>query len=496
MSLNTANSHILVIDPNPRTQAVTLGILRSAGFQVTGISTAQDALAYMRSEREQPQLILLEGKLGDNNDLDICCQLKKASKTKTMMILRTFATADGDPEDIASLGANADSYIMLPIAPNVLVANINLLLRLEKAERELRETDVRTSEFLGACAHELRNPLASILNSVELLQKIDPVVTLPQEKVRMTIKRQAQQLGRMVDELIDASLVSQNNLTLQSRPMDLAAVVRSAVETSAYVMEEKQHLLTLGNIPQKIEIQGDERRLSYVMTSLLFNVAKHIKAGGQIHLSAETAHQQVVVRLAYYNDFSEGEAPGLLLNSQPMNGQKTIDLGLPLIRTLVELHGGSLKELDNHHRRLIEVSLPIYKSDASVPATGNTTPEGRNLKNILVVDDRVDVANTLAQWIGFAGHTVQTAYTGAEAIESTIKYRPEIILLDIGLPDLSGFEVAKKLCELKDKQDFLLVAVTGFGDESSKQYYLNVGFDEHFVKPMNFKKLKSIGVDI
>ena len=500
---NNSDALILNVDDSDGARYAKSRILQRAGFKVIEASNGGDAL--LRARQDRPNLILLDVKLPDINGLEVCRQLKGGAETNTILVLQTSASCIGTADKIRALDGGADNYLVEPIEADELIANVRALLRLGQVERALREVDRRKDEFLATLAHELRNPLGPIRTALALLCKLDPVVPAAQDNARRTIARHTDHLVRLVDDLLDVSRISLGKISLQWDSVSLASVIRSAVETSSHSIEARGHALDVTLPKQELWVCGDAVRLSQIVANLLLNAAKFTAPGGRIAIAAERAGDNVHIRLS---DNGIGIAAasidsifGLFAQSghSPDRVQDGLGIGLSLVRTLVELHGGqvSVSSPGVGLGSTFEVSLPL---DANVPLSAAApappaSPAGSS-QRILVVDDNCDAADTLAELLEMYGHTVRTAYTGAQAAERTLEFKPDIVFLDIGLPDMNGYEVAVKLRQLPIPQQFLLVALTGYGQEHDRQAALAAGFNEHFAKPVDFGKLAMLGLHI
>ena len=499
---NNSDALILNVDDSDGARYAKSRILTRAGFKVIEASNGGDAL--LRARQDRPNLILLDVKLPDINGLEVCRQLKGGAETNTILVLQTSASCIGTADKIRALDGGADNYLVEPIEADELIANVRALLRLGQVERALREVDRRKDEFLATLAHELRNPLGPIRTALALLCKLDPVVPAIQDNARRTIARHTDHLVRLVDDLLDVSRISQGKISLQWDSVSLASVIRSAVETSSHSIEARGHALDVTLPKQELWVCGDAVRLSQIVANLLLNAAKFTAPGGRIAIAAERAGDTVHIRLS---DNGIGIAAasidsifGLFAQSghSPDRVQDGLGIGLSLVRTLVELHGGqvSVSSPGVGLGSTFEVSLPL---DANVPLPAAAPPPASaagSSQRILVVDDNCDAADTLAELLEMYGHTVRTAYTGAQAAERTLEFKPDIVFLDIGLPDMSGYDVAVKMRQLPIPQHFLLVALTGYGQEHDRQAALQAGFNEHFAKPVDFGKLAMLGLHI
>ena len=498
---NNSDALILNVDDSDGARYAKSRILKRAGFKVIEASNGGDAL--LRARQDRPNLILLDVKLPDINGLEVCRQLKGGAETNTILVLQTSASCIGTADKIRALDGGADNYLVEPIEADELIANVRALLRLGQVERELREVDRRKDEFLATLAHELRNPLGPIRTALALLCKLDPVVPAMQDNARRTIARHTDHLVRLVDDLLDVSRISQGKISLQWESVSLASVIRSAVETSSHSIVARGHALDVNLPGEELWVCGDAVRLSQIVANLLLNAAKFTAPGGRIVIRAERDGDTVRIRLS---DNGIGIAAasidsifGLFAQSghSPDRVQDGLGIGLSLVRNLVQLHGGqvSVRSPGVGLGSTFEVSLPL-DANVPLPVAAPAPPDAGGSQRILVVDDNCDAADTLAELLEIYGHTVCTAYTGGQATQRTLEFRPDIVFLDIGLPDMSGYEVAVKLRQLPIPQQFRLVALTGYGQEHDRQAAMQAGFDEHFAKPVDFGKLASLGLHI
>ena len=498
---NNSDALILNVDDSDGARYAKSRILKRAGFKVIEASNGGDAL--LRARQDRPNLILLDVKLPDINGLEVCRQLKGGAETNTILVLQTSASCIGTADKIRALDGGADNYLVEPIEADELIANVKALLRLGRVERELREVDRRKDEFLATLAHELRNPLGPIRTALALLCKLDPVVPAMQDNARRTIARHTDHLVRLVDDLLDVSRISQGKISLQWESVSLASVIRSAVETSSHSIVARGHALDVNLPGEELWVCGDAVRLSQIVANLLLNAAKFTAPGGRIVIRAERDGDTVRIRLSDngigIDAASIDSIFGLFAQSghSPDRVQDGLGIGLSLVRNLVQLHGGqvSVRSPGVGLGSTFEVSLPL-DANVPLPVAAPAPPDAGGSQRILVVDDNCDAADTLAELLEIYGHTVCTAYTGGQATQRTLEFRPDIVFLDIGLPDMSGYEVAVKLRQLPIPQQFRLVALTGYGQEHDRQAAMQAGFDEHFAKPVDFGKLASLGLHI
>jgi PAS domain S-box-containing protein len=361
---------------------------------------------------------------------------------------------------------------------------------------DLSEAGRHKDEFLATLAHELRNPLAPIRNGLELMRLAahDGRVV---EQARAMMERQLAHMVRLVDDLLDVSRITQNKLDLRKERVELSAVVSSAVETSRPLIESRGHALTVSLPPAPIYLDADLTRLAQVFSNLLNNAARYTETGGRIRLAAEPQGDEVVVAV---KDTGMGIPSVLLPHVFEMfrqgdrileRSQGGLGIGLTLVKRLVELHGGSV-EARSEGRGLgseLVVRLPIFRDDrkAAEPAAGE--PARAAARRILVVDDYRDSATSLATLLELAGNETHTAYDGLEAVEAAAAFQPDVVLLDIGLPEMNGYEAARKIREQPWGKTMALVALTGWGQEEDRQKSREAGFLAHLVKPVDYAAL-------
>ena len=494
---------ILNVDDNDGARYAKTRILTLAGFKVIEGSCGADALT--KAKNNSPNLILLDVKLPDINGLEVCRQLKENPDTHHILVLQTSASFIGSADKIRALDGGADNYLVEPIEPDELIANVKALLRLGKVERELRDVDRRKDEFLATLAHELRNPLGPIRNSVELWRKLEPVLEPTLENARATISRHTNHLAHLVDDLLDVSRISKGKISLRWEKVELKNFISSAVEQSTQAIEDRRHQLHIHIPKESVWVTGDQVRLSQIVANLLINAAKFTDPGGKIDLSAEVVDGCIFIRL---KDNGIGIANNKITSIFELfeqsghvsdRVQDGLGIGLSLVRALVRLHGGEVQAQSEGVGKgsLFEIKLPIDTEktvDAFVPVEPTRVDDV--IKRILIVDDNEDGALTLAQLLELKGHQVQTAFTGASAVENAAIFHPDIVFLDIGLPDFNGYEVAKRLRALPGGAAFSLIALTGYGQAHDRQTALDSGFNDHFVKPIDFKKLEAMGLTI
>jgi CheY-like chemotaxis protein len=371
---------------------------------------------------------------------------------------------------------------------------------LRRLAADLSEADRRKDEFLATLAHELRNPLAPIRNALQVL-RLAPSAD-DAERARTVMQRQLEQMVRLVDDLLDVSRITRGKLELRRQSVPLSAVIADAVETSKPMIDHFGHTLTVSLPPQPVIIDADRTRLAQVFSNLLNNSAKYMDRGGHIRLTGELQGDQVVVSVS---DSGIGIEPGKLTSIFEMfaqvddslkRAQGGLGIGLTLVKRLVEMHGGEITARSEGLGRGAEfiVRLPIA-AEASAPQPADHEPmsvvAGSPLR-ILIVDDNRDNADSLAMLLQMLGNDTRTAYDGEAGVLAAREFRPEVMLLDIGLPKLNGYEACRQIRELSGGAEIVLVAVTGWGQEDDRRCSREAGFDHHLVKPVKPQDLTEL----
>jgi PAS domain S-box-containing protein len=373
----------------------------------------------------------------------------------------------------------------------------------KKNEHEMREASRRKDEFLAMLAHELRNPLAPIRNAIQVLRSL-AAHDAQLEWARDVIHRQLQHLTRLVDDLLDVSRITQGKITLRKEKVELAGVVARAVETSRPLIEARRHQLSVALPSEPIWIEGDSTRLAQVIGNVLNNAAKYTEEAGRIWLSASSAGGEVVLRV---RDSGVGIPADVLPRVFDLftqadrsldRSQGGLGIGLTLVRNLVEMHGGRVEALSagSGHGSEFVIHLPVLvqeKRAAEIERPANLDQTARSVSlRILVVDDNLDSAESLALLLQFGGHDVRMAHEGETALDTAFAFLPQVVVLDIGLPKMDGYEVARRLRQQPAMRHSFLVALTGYGQDEDRQRSKDAGFDHHLVKPVDPSELQSL----
>ncbi|HZJ70390.1 MAG TPA: PAS domain S-box protein [Planctomycetota bacterium] len=367
------------------------------------------------------------------------------------------------------------------------------------AERGLAEADRRKDEFLAMLGHELRNPLAPIRNVAEILRR-RAVGDPDQEHLCQVLDRQVQQMTRLLDDLLDMSRIRQGKLHLKKEAVDVLTVVARAVETSRPLIDARRHALDVTLPKESVRVQGDVARLVQMLGNLINNAAKYTPEGGRISITARASEDEAEIAV---KDTGVGIAPAMqprvfdmFVQGDQSQSYGGLGLGLPLVRTIAELHSGTVSVLSDGVGRGSEfvIRLPRLRVSAAQRDAADERLAARTAvrgaKRVLIVDDNCDAADSLAMLLRLGRHEVLAVSSGREALEAVRGFRPDLVLLDIGLPDLDGYEVARRLRAAGYQAT--LAAVTGFGQVEDRDRARLAGFDHHLVKPVDPKALQSL----
>jgi len=372
----------------------------------------------------------------------------------------------------------------------------------KRTDEALREADRRKDEFLALLAHELRNPLAPLRNGLEIIRLAGTDANAV-SRARAMMERQLAHMVRLVDDLLDVSRISRNKIELRRARILLSDVLSSAVETARPAIEAAEHELSLALPPTPIHLDADLTRLAQVFSNLLNNSAKYTPRGGRIRLTAERRGDQVAVSVT---DTGIGIPADALPHIFEMFSQvdRSIEratgglgIGLALVKGLVEMHGGTVtaESAGPGKGSTFTVRLPVLEEslDPGFPETPEREADaGRPKRRILVAEDNRDTASSMAMILKLAGNEVHAVHDGAEAVAAAERFRPEVILMDVGMPRLNGYEATRRIREQPWGRDIVIVALTGWGQPSDKSRSQEAGCDAHLVKPVKMSELEDL----
>jgi len=376
-----------------------------------------------------------------------------------------------------------------------------------RAQSALEDADRRKDDFLAMLSHELRNPLAAIQGAIELMQRKsidDPQLAWS----RAVLARQNQHLSRLIEDLLDVSRITRGILTLRKTTLDLREMLEHALEAVRPMVAARKHALSVKMPQAPVPVLGDAVRLTQVVSNLLSNAAKYTEPGGQISVTLATAgtgdDARAVIEV-------QDNGCGIGAGTMPQLFEPTthaerlsrgahggLGIGLVVVRGLVQMHGGRVEAFSEGIGRgsRFTVRLPLLtaaRDESAVPEPlAVRTARSNGALRILVVDDNEDSAESMSMLLQCDGHAIDTAYCGETALSLARTVRPDVVLLDIGMPGMLGYEVARRLRGIAEAANAMLIAVTGYGRESDVAKALAAGFDHHLVKPVDFDKLRSL----
>jgi len=370
---------------------------------------------------------------------------------------------------------------------------------LRRRAEELVGADRRKDQFLAMLAHELRNPLAPIRNAVELMRQVETLDPSFQPSREM-VERQVKHLARLVDDLLDVSRITQGSIRLRKEVLDLGTIVQRAVEGTRSIIESRAHTLSVRLPAEPVRLEADPTRLEQVISNLLNNAAKYTMPGGHVWVTASREGEEAVVRV---RDSGIGVPPDVLervfepfvqSDGSLARTDGGLGVGLTLVRSLVEMHGGRVEAaspgLGQGSEFVLRFPAPL-SSEAALPAEPAPAVSARGLR-VLVVEDNIDAAESLATLLRLWNHDVNVVHDGCKALEAAREQQPEVVLLDIGLPGLDGYQVARRLRDEIGLDHALLVAMTGYGQPEDRRRSQEAGIQYHFVKPVEPLVLRNL----
>lgn len=375
------------------------------------------------------------------------------------------------------------------------------LLRAQAQAEALADLHRRKDEFLAMLSHELRNPLAAITNAVQILDLSEDENPL-QEKARNIIRRQVGNLVVLVNDLLEVSRILSGRIQLHQEDLDARGILQAAVETVRPLLDQRKHELTISLPEEPIWLRADALRLEEAIVNVLSNAAKYTPEAGHIWISIKQQDAEMVLRI---RDNGVGIAPELLVQIFELftQAERTLDrsqgglgIGLAVAQKLVELHGGKIEAHSEGLGKGSEfiVHLPVLSNsmDESRVSSVASAKQSGEAWRVLVVDDNIDSADSIAMLLQLSRHQVRVAYSARKALETAAEYQPDIALLDIGLPEMNGYELARRMRQQSELKDMKLIAVTGYGQDSDRQRSQEAGFDYHLVKPVDSEKLEEL----
>jgi len=494
---------LLMLPATPKDGATTRDVLWRAGIETELCDSVR--VVASEAQRGAAAVMLPEESIGAASQLLALVIAQQAPWSDLPVLVLARQGADSADASLAVSALGNVTLLERPVRVATLVSTVRTALRARERQyqirrhlADLRQADKRKDEFLATLGHELRNPLSPLLTSLELLRisaPADPTVG----RVVGVMQRQASHLVRLVDDLLEVSRITRGLIEVQREPVELAEVLAAAVETSRPIIEASEHRLTVDVPEEPLTVLGDSVRLTQVFANLLNNAAKYTDPGGSIELSLRHTRHTAFVSVRDNGIGIESEhLPSVFdmftqVSRSDRRTQGGLGIGLTLVRSLVALHGGSVTVSSDGHGRgtTFEVRLPLVVVEAPVHHAPNPHKGFAGLR-VLVVDDNHDATETLQTLLESLGATVAAAGNGREALNRFEDFSPDAVLLDIGMPGMDGYEVARRIRALPAGNSTPLIAVTGWGQQEDIRRCFEAGFDHHLVKPLDVDKLWEI----
>jgi signal transduction histidine kinase len=493
---STFGARVVLADDNADMRAYVNDLLASH-YRVETVADGEQAFA--AALRERPDLILSDVMMPQLDGFGLLKRLRASEGLRDVPVILLSARA-GEESRIEGLDAGADDYLVKPFSARELLARVGAMLERDRLHRQsllqLETENRQKNEFLAMLAHELRNPLAPIRNASELLSRTVPAAEPHAHAAIDIVKRQVAHLTRLVDDLLDVSRITQGRIELRRQPLALADVISQALETVEPLFREKRHRVSTTLSFEPLPVYGDPARLVQCIANILTNAAKYTDPSGEIHVESHADGTYAVLTV---RDDGAGIPQDLLPRVFDLfvQSQRTLDraqgglgIGLSVVRRLIEMHGGTVSASSAGLGRgsTFEIRLPLIERTTDNIDAGSMQPPAP--RRILVVDDNQDVAESLAMLLTLDNHDVQSVYTPEHALQTVVSFKPEVVLLDIGLPGIDGYEVARRIRALPGSGNLRLVALTGYGQAEDRLRAQAAGFDDHLVKPVELATLQ------
>ncbi len=510
-TLSTAlDQRLLVLTPTTRDAGITSSVLGSAGVP-TFLCRSFSELLEELDGGAAALLVAEEVATSKSGALaDVLAHQPRWSDLPVLVLTRPGADSPETAEALRTLG-NV-TLLERPLRVATLVSAVKTAVRArerqyqirgylaeqERVEQRLRSADRRKDEFLATLGHELRNPLASIMAAVELLRLTN--MTDPSAlKASSVVERQVNHLVRLVDDLLEVSRITRGIIDVRKDVVDLNEILKAAVDTSRAVIDASEHRLVVDVPDVPMRVSGDPIRLAQVFANLLNNAAKYTNTGGTVTLAARRERSTAVVSV---RDDGIGIEPALLssvfdmfmqVDRSARRTQGGLGIGLTLVRSLVTMHGGTVYARSEGSGRGSEfvVRLPLVSAE-TVENQEAAFLKPLPPRKILVVDDNEDAAESLGALLTALGAKVKTAHDGREALSAVDDFTPDVVLLDIGMPGMDGYEVSRRIRTKFSHEQVTLIALTGWGQEEDRRRSRAAGFDHHLVKPPDLEKLREL----
>jgi signal transduction histidine kinase len=521
--------NILLVDDEPRNLEALEAILSDQDYHLIRAEDADRALR-MLLDNDDVAAIILDIQMPRVNGIELAQIIKGTKRFRQIPILFLTAHMVDDQDVIVGYGAGAVDYLTKPFNPQILKAKVAVFAdlfrktralaelndkleervkertaELEKSETALRAAARQKDEFLAVLAHELRNPLAPLRTGLDLLMQMQPESTPVIGRTLAAMNRQLDHIVRLIDDLLDVSRISRGVLELKKQRADLATLIHQTAETFKSLLEQRKISLSL-DLPRAISIVVDPTRISQIIGNLLHNASKFTPENGHVSVELKFDGGNAVIRVTdsgvgIPQDQLQKVFEMFAMIERKSQASRGAGIGLALAKRLAQMHGGNLTATSEGEGKGTSFTLTIPGAELARAKTGNTPvtdlePAGLTALgdplDILVIEDNDDVADTLASWLGHMGHNVRVARTGTSGLELVLKTKPDVVLCDVGLPEMDGVEVCKRIRAQSGGFRPLMVALTGWGKEEDRKRTTDAGFDHHLVKPVALDMLSDV----
>ena len=514
--------NILLVDDQPSKLLAYETILGELGENLMKASSATEALECLL--KNEIAVVLVDVCMPDFDGYELAAMIRQHPRFQQTSIIFVSAILMTDLDRLRGYECGAVDYVPVPVVPEILRAKVSVFADLYRKTRALerlnteleqrvadrtaalettatalQEADRRKDEFLAMLAHELRNPLAPIRTAVQLL-RLKELGASQRERARDIIDRQVEQLVRLIDDLLDVSRITRGMITLNREPVLIGAVIARAIETARPAIDARRHQLTVELPDELLTIDGDKTRLVQIIGNILQNAAKFTEPGGRIVLEISRDGGQAIISV---KDTGIGIPSDVMprvfelftrAHAKSMSGEGGLGIGLALVRRLTEMHDGTVTAHSDGsgHGATFIVRLPLLGTVATPVSEQSTERQAIPLleaRRILIADDNHDAAESLATLLELRGHEVKMAHDGAEALAVANRFKPDVVLLDLGMPKMDGYETARQIRRRPWGKRATLIALTGWGQRQDRQRTAKAGFDAHLVKPVTDRDL-------
>ncbi len=508
--MKTEPVYFLLVDDREENLLSLEALLRRDELIMLKARSGQEALEMLL--QYDVALALLDVQMPVMDGFELAELMRGNERTRRVPIIFLTAGSADRQRRFRGYETGAVDFLHKPIEPDVLRSKAEVFFELYRQRQQLaqqrdalrtyaealKEADRRKDEFLAVLAHELRNPLAPIRYGLEIMKmSADEPVS---EDIRAMMHRQLTHLVRLIDDLLDVSRISRGKINLNKEAVELSEALQAALEASRPLIEASKHTLCLDLGEDALWIYADLTRIAQVVSNLLNNAAKYTPAGGRITLSVKRHGNEVAISVADNGvGISEEMKPRVFdlftqVDGETKRSQGGLGIGLALARQLVEMHDGRIEVASPgaDQGSTFTIHLPLHQQSARSSEIEPRIPASGLPLRVLVVDDNISSAETTAQILAMTGHKVTLAHDGPEAIETAREIRPDVIMLDLGMPGMSGYEVCRELRKDEAFRDTMLIAQTGWGQERDRERTQEAGFDHHLTKPVDFNELSGL----